>query len=483
MDSTEGSDVMQADIETEENSISVTQEGDYKQMYNECNRKLAEVTEQFQKKLFNITTEYEVLKQDHKEYEKTISDRKNTENENSTILSKHIPNSPGESPCTSRVTIHLNRVGSNEDIFRTRSKKKGVSKNTNIELTKCEYSCCDQENVDLVKCNNCNKWVCELCNDVPVLKLKAIMNKCNTVYFVCKSCDIMLTDNTENTQIQKTKNYTKISNDNKILQQQNKQLRDQTEVLYKSLEEREEMIQEAQIKAKSDTTNQPINDLQKLINERFDKIEENIDNLITKKITENTQIIDVKEIQAQINSPIHQNKSYAASLQTTLEANNITNIIRETKNEELVNKKQRELRSANLIIYGVREELDNQIDLKGQDEQFITSFLDTIGLTLKPKQIIRLGKPNEDKKRPIKLVMNNVTDKDNIMARLGNLKNAEDIYHQLSVRDDYIIEERNQIKEWVKKADQKNRDENTQAWKVRGSPKNGLRLVKTTKRR
>ena len=189
-------------------------------------------------------------------------------------------------------------------------------------MTKCEYSCCDQENVDLVKCNNCNKWVFELCNDVPVLKLKAIMNKCNTVYFVCKSCDIMLTDNTENTQIQKTKNYTKISNDNKIVQQQNKQLRDQTEVLYKSLEEREEMVQEAQIKAKSDTTNQPINDLQKLINERFDKIEENIDNLITKKITENTQIIEVKEIQAQIDSPIHQNKSYAASLQTTLEANN-----------------------------------------------------------------------------------------------------------------------------------------------------------------
>ena len=61
--------------------------------------------------------------------------------------------------------------------------------------------------------------------------------------------------------------------------------------------------------------------------------------------------------------------------------------------------------------------------------------------------------------------MNNVTDKDNIMARLGNLKNAEDIYHQLSVRDDYTIEERNQIKEWVKKADQKNRDENTQRGK------------------
>ena len=101
------------------------------------------------------------------------------------------------------------------------------------------------------------------------------------------------------------------------------------------------------------------------------------------------------------------------------------------------------------------------MDLKEHDEQFIASFLDTIGLTLKPKQIICLGKPNGDKKRPIKLVMSNVAEKDSIMFRLGNLKNAEDIYSQLSVRDDYTIEERNQIKEWVKKAKQKNRDENT----------------------
>ena len=95
------------------------------------------------------------------------------------------------------------------------------------------------------------------------------------------------------------------------------------------------------------------------------------------------------------------------------------------------------------------EEQDNHMDLKEQDEKFITAFLDTIGLTLKPKQIIRLGKPNEDKKRLIKLVMSNAAEKDNIMVRLVNLKYAEDIYRKLSVRDDYTIEERNQIKEWV----------------------------------
>ena len=59
------------------------------------------------------------------------------------------------------------------------------------------------------------------------------------------------------------------------------------------------------------------------------------------------------------------------------------------------------------------EEPGDQMDLKRHDEQFITSFLDEIGL-----QIMHLGKPNEDKKRPIKLVMINVAEKDSIMARL-----------------------------------------------------------------
>ena len=143
------------------------------------------------------------------------------------------------------------------------------------------------------------------------------------------------------------------------------------EGLHKLIEERDERFQEEQTIAKFGTINQPNDDLQKLINERFDKIEENIDNLIIKKIAANTQI-EVKDIEAKIDAAIHQNKSYAATLQATLEASNLTNIIKETKNEELVDKKQRELRSVNLIIYGIREEVDNEMDLKGHDEQFIT---------------------------------------------------------------------------------------------------------------
>ena len=67
--------------------------------------------------------------------------------------------------------------------------------------------------------------------------------------------------------------------------------------------------------------------------------------------------------------------------------------------------------------------------------------------------------------------MKNSTEKETVMLRLTNLKNAEDVFRKVSIRDDYTIEERTLIKEWVKKAEEKNKAENTQEWKVHGSPK------------
>ena len=60
-----GEHVVTSSQTLEENGSLETPVEDYKRLYNECNHKLAELTEQFQKRLFNITTDYEVLKQDH----------------------------------------------------------------------------------------------------------------------------------------------------------------------------------------------------------------------------------------------------------------------------------------------------------------------------------------------------------------------------------------------------------------------------------
>ena len=133
-----------------------------------------------------------------------------------------------------------------------------------------------------------------------------------------------------------------------------------------------------------------------MINERFNQIEENTDQLITKKFAQNSKV--VVQIEAKINEALDRNNSHANTLKSKLEATSRT-VIKTTKNDDdLIQKKGRERRSANLIIYGISEVSDDQNNVKEHDEKCVHSFLGTIGITTFPKQILRLGKPNENKK-------------------------------------------------------------------------------------
>ena len=131
----------------------------------------------------------------------------------------------------------------------------------------------------------------------------------------------------------------------------------------------------------------------------------------------------------------------------------LTTAFRNRKNQEIVNEAEREKRSANLIIYGVSE--PNMESQKEDDESFVSSLLEKIGVAHRPKHILRLGQRTEEKTRPVKLVMESENVKDTIMARLGNLKNAEDVFRKISVREDYSREEREMVQEMVKKAAEK----------------------------
>ena len=246
----------------------------------------------------------------------------------------------------------------------------------------------------------------------------------------------------------KTKEHAKIIGENQTLQQQFNISREKEENLRNLLEEREKTIDETQSKLNeieqthenhgTNVLNGKV--LTKLINERFNKIEANIDQLITKKLAKNSK--EVEQIEPKINEALDKNNSYADTLKSNLEVNNFAAVIKTIKNDDLIEKKERERRSANLIIYGIDEVSDDQNNVNEHDKKFVHSFLDIIGITTFPKQIVRLGKPNENKMRPVKLGMAKSGDKDTIMSRLGNLKNAEEIYRKVSVRDDYTIEER-----------------------------------------
>ena len=157
--------------------------------------------------------------------------------------------------------------------------------------------------------------------------------------------------------------------------------------------------------------------------------------------------------------------------------------IKTSRNAELVEKQERDRRVNNIIIYGISEEItEENLSIKDHDVNFIKSFLDAIEADVEPKQIVRLGNENADKKRPVKVILKNKEDKNEIMSNLNKLKNADTALRGISVRDDYTLEERKLIRTMNEEARKRNEAENVTHWKVRGTPKNGLRVVKITAR-
>ena len=140
------------------------------------------------------------------------------------------------------------------------------------------------------------------------------------------------------------------------------------------------------------------------------------------------------------------------------------------KNEQLLEEKERLIRSKNLIIFGVAETGDDADDVKNNDGITIGKFFEAITVQAKPLNFFRLGKPETDKLRLLKLEMASSTERNFAMKYLKLLKGTEN--------------ERVQIKKFVDTAKTKNAEENDPShyWVVRGTPKNGISLVKLARR-
>jgi hypothetical protein len=192
---------------------------------------------------------------------------------------------------------------------------------------------------------------------------------------------------------------------------------------------------------------------------------------------------------------LSQNKTYADSVKNIHEAvtsqpiqtetKDLRKIIKDAKNEELAEETDKKSRSCNIILHGLRECIGD--DAKGTDEAYVKSFLETLKTSATTyKSIFRLGKqdPNKKRPRPIKLIMKSEDDKKNIMDNLKHLKDQE-MFKGLSVADDHTISERQLIKEYTEQAKESNQNESPNSkyiWKVRGEPKNGLRVKRFLKR-
>ena len=155
-----------------------------------------------------------------------------------------------------------------------------------------------------------------------------------------------------------------------------------------------------------------------------------------------------------------------------------TNIHHQKLSEELVQVSSqhhcdlRRDRESNIIVHGLKEG-------ETTDENMIKYIFEATKTEYNPMELFRLGVKNPVKARPIMLRMKSKIDKQELMAKLWMLKDAKTKFTHLSITDDYTVEERKTIKAYVEESRKRN---NTRPmgfrWKVRGTPRQGMRLVK-----
>ena len=107
----------------------------------------------------------------------------------------------------------------------------------------------------------------------------------------------------------------------------------------------------------------------------------------------------------------------------------------------------------------------------------VKSFIETVKVATTFKSVLRLGKFDPAKIRPIMVIFHSENDMEKIMKSLINLKGNED-YKGVSVTD------RKTKREWKEKAKTANDQEPADSkyvYRVRGSPKNGWGLKKFPK--
>ena len=77
----------------------------------------------------------------------------------------------------------------------------------------------------------------------------------------------------------------------------------------------------------------------------------------------------------------------------------------------------------------------------------------------------------------MKIVMKTKNDQVKVMNNLGKLKGTEEQFGKIRITHDYTNKERELIKMKVKEAEEKSTGDTERVYRVRGDPKNGLRLV------
>lgn len=150
--------------------------------------------------------------------------------------------------------------------------------------------------------------------------------------------------------------------------------------------------------------------------------------------------------------------------------------------------KEKDKRKKNIIIYRMPESTAAGFDGRRKDDLEFCQHLvqDALGIEGDGEMIqnvIRLGKKEQSRVRPLLVMFKEVGIKNEVMESLGKLAEADEKFRSLSVSHDLTQKEREECKEMVAEAKDRQQQDTSGEWvyRVRGSPGN-MKIVRLKKR-
>ena len=334
--------------------------------------------------------------------------------------------------------------------------------NANIQIKLCSNALCDAgTNVNMIRCSCCLKFMCENCSGAQIKNLRPIMEKCDSLYFLCTSCNNGIEPKNSNMNV----SVNEKSEEQKTLTES----AESVDIMFSKLESKLERFLDEKLDAKLEAMNKFSETIAKEVKSSKEGVEDKLEEVMVANKTFADSVT---------------NNTNANKVSTSPVVSDFRSIINEQRNIELNEAKDKKIRAANVIIHGVTEPDSSDKDqCKKFNEDFVSDFLQTVGVNVSSKTIYRLGKADSSKNRPIKLITGGESEKDDIMNNLKKLKNVEK-YRGISITEDYTINERDMIRARAEEAKTKNANEPSDSmftWKVRGTPKNGLFIKKFRK--
>ena len=390
------------------------------------------------------------------------------------------------------------------------------------ESKKCARSECKTSNTDqLIKCKKCNALYHYICTELPAYQLQIIIQSgtSDESGYVCARC-VQVPPELKTLNVAPNRNQIDLADELRSLREELRKRDEKIDNLqehifnletgqagsskkrkcHKSIEEEIDDVvianaadkdieiqnlknENAKLKKETSKSTRPTNNNQEVedivkhiqvaINNRFQVLQDTLTATIDEKIKVTTVPINGPSFADAVTSGAQNPPDFCKIMMTN-------------RNEQLVEERDKAARAKNLIIHGMEEKDEVQ------DKSFIKGLLETVGVSdVEPKSFARIGKSSERtpdnqasvQRRPIVLNLKSESDKNKIFDNLSKLKGNE-VYARISITEDYTIHERKLVQEMKEQVKAKNitePDDSGFIWKLRGTPKNGLQILRFKK--